>query len=175
MRKKLILAFAASCVVFASCTAVVEEATEQAGDEIELDDIEGGNPDFTIEGDGEEGTFDVESDEGDLLFSGGTELVDGWPSQFSLPDDAVVIASVITNGEDGTPGFSTVFEGPPGSFDSYAEHFRGLAPVAVEGEAPLDGGQLISIEWGTEDDPIGFLLLMDDGDVVTGQIGLGLQ
>ena len=235
MNKRLIVPFAASCVVFAGCGAIAEEAAERAleqtGVEVELDDVEDGNFDFTIEGedgeqatievnsdegtvqiesdngeetvnidaqfeedgdftvvaenedgeeiavfegDGEEGTFDFETDEGDASLSVGSELVEGWPSEFSLPDDAIVTSSVGITDEDGTRGFNTFFEGPAGSFDSYVEHFRSVAPVVTDEEVLLEGTQVQRIEWGTEGDIVGALVLIDDGGVLGGQISLGL-
>lgn len=178
--------FLASCLLLASCGAILEEAAEQAleqgGVEVELDDVEDGEFNITIEGDdgeqasiqvdGDEGTVEFESEDGEGSLNLDAGLADNWPAEFPLPDDVSVLTSLGFS-ENGEQGFTAVFTGPSGSIDRYLDHFRGLAPVASEVEVTSGEGRIWTILWGTEEDPLGSVVLTDTTDEVGGQINLG--
>ena len=154
------LLLAASFLLLTSCGAVLEEATEQAleqgGVEVELDDL--GDEEFTItmEGeDGEEVVVNVNGEDGVIEFEGddgetGSVSVDEDDGEvvFESDDGEVVIAA---EGElpDGWPSdfplpegativastnyvegdlstFNANFTGPLDSFDAYVAHFQGI-------------------------------------------------
>ena len=105
--------FAAASMVLASCGAILEEATERAveqgleegGVDVDLDDIADGEfevtvtdengEEATIQIDGEEGVLEFDSEDGEGSISVDNDLSDDWPDEYALPDDAVVVLSLI--------------------------------------------------------------------------------
>lgn len=125
-----------------------------------------------IDSDADEGTVEFETEDGEGSLNVEAGLADDWPDEFPLPDDATVVTSLSFD-QNGETGYTATFTGPGGSIDRYLEHFRGLATVASETEVTSDEGGFWTIVWGSEDDPIGTLLLSDNGDELGGQIQIG--
>ena len=179
---------AAMWLLLGACGAILEEAAEQAldqgGVDVELDDFEDGEFSVTVENDegeettiqidSEEGVFEIESDDGGGVFGVNAGLADGWPDEFPLPDSATVLMS-FAGEEDGQLLYNATFSGPEGSLDEYLEHFRGLSvPVAGENELDSDAGRQFSIMWGTEQEPIANAVVGDSQGELSGQIFIQL-
>ena len=179
--------FFALTLVLASCGAIAEEAAERAleqgGMEVELDDVEDGEFTVNIEGedgeeatleiDGEQGTIEFESEDGEGSATFGSELAEGWPSDYPLPDGVMILTSIAVEGES-EDSYTALFTGPTGSMEDYLEHFRNLnVPMGGETETISGDVRNVVILFGSEEEPLGTVFLTDTGDEVSGQIGIG--
>ena len=182
--------FAAASVLLASCGAILEEATERAvergleegGVDVDLDDLADGEfevtvtdengEEATIQIDGDEGVLEIDSEDGEGTFSVDSGLADGWPDEFALPDDAVIVSSVSFE-EEAQSTFQAIFTAPPGSLERYYEHVQAF-DLPIFSETNNTTGDVVqrAINWGTDDEQTGTFFISDDGQEIFGQITL---
>ena len=176
----------AACLLLASCGAILEEAAEQAleegGLDVEVDDIESGDITVNVENedgeestivfDGDQGTVEFDSEDGQATIGVDTGLAEGWPDEFPLPDDAIVNGSLADRNAERS-FFNASFSGPFGSIESYLEHFRTLSPpILSESDFTGSDSQQYTIMWGTEEQPLANLLLFEADGELNGQISI---
>lgn len=180
-------------MALASCGAILEEATERAveqgleegGIDVDLDDIADGEfevtvtdengEEATIQIDGEEGVVEFDSEEGEGTIGIDAGLAEGWPDEYPIPDDAVIVSSLSFQ-EEAESTFQTMFTAPPGSLDRYYEHFQAFdLPIFAETNSTTADAVQRTINWGTDDEQTGTFFISDNGEEVFGQITLVIK